>query len=74
MPIRSRKVESSWRPIFETSWPSTMTRPLSGLKSPMMCFISTVLPLPEPPSTTVVVPSIIWRLIPFSTGKPLKPL
>ena len=72
MPIRSRKTASSCRPIVETFWPSTMTWPRSGLKSPMMCFISTVLPLPDPPNTTVVVPSIILRLMPFSTPKPAK--
>ena len=60
MPIRVRKRASSCRSIAEMFSPSTMTSPLSGLKRPMMCFMRTVLPLPEPPSTTVVVPGIIW--------------
>ena len=72
MPIRSRKTASCCRLIVDTFSPSTITWPWSGLKSPMMCFINTVLPLPEAPSTTVVVPSIIFRLIPFRTGNPAK--
>src|SRR5881392_1851386 len=60
--------------MWETSSPSTRTRPLSGLKRPMMCFMRTVLPLPEPPRTTVVVPAAILRLMPFRTWKPANAL
>src|SRR6185369_9051540 len=35
-----------------TAVPSTMTLPESGLSRPMMCFRSTLLPVPEPPMTT----------------------
>ena len=49
------------------SSPSTMTLPRSGLSRPIMCFISTVLPEPEPPRMTQVVPSSMSRLMPVST-------
>src|SRR5258706_11967230 len=55
---------SSYPPM---SSPSTTTRPRSGRWSPMMCRIRTDLPLPLPPSTTIVSPRRMSKVIPPST-------
>ena len=47
-----------------------MTSPESGNISPMMCLISTLLPVPEGPSTTVIVSAGKATFSPFSTGTP----
>ena len=51
----------------EISFPPTVTAPRSGFRSPMTCFMSTVFPEPEPPSTTKVVPFGMERETPFRT-------
>ena len=52
MPKTPRASVSAFPVSAEISTPSTWTVPRSGLKRPMTCFMSTVLPEPEPPSTT----------------------
>src|SRR4029077_14424512 len=44
--------------------------PESGNIRPMMCLISTLLPVPDGPSTTVIVSSGIATFRPFRTGAP----
>src|SRR5512135_3651823 len=54
--------------LFSTC-PSTTTRPLSGNKSPMMCLMSTLLPLPLPPITVMLSPFSTVRFTPRSTSR-----
>ncbi len=49
------------------SVPSTRTRPLSGLRRPIMCFRTTLFPPPLRPMMTVVLPRSTWRFNPFKT-------
>ena len=53
-----------------TDCPCTMISPESGNISPIRCLISTLLPVPDGPSTTVIVLSGNATLRPFSTGTP----
>src|SRR5512139_1259683 len=52
--------------LFRT-WPATLTCPLSGNSSPMMCLIRTLLPLPLPPMTVMLSPLLTVRSTPRST-------
>src|SRR5574341_1555673 len=68
---------TSFRPNSSSlliSWPSTITRPLSGNSSPMMCLISTLLPLPLPPITVMLSPFSTVRFTPRSTARSPKRL
>src|SRR5262245_59127708 len=67
MPIFLRTGTSSSSSYGTMSSPSTTTRPASGRCSPMMCRRSTDLPLPLPPSTTIVSPWRMSNVIPCST-------
>src|SRR5262245_55692387 len=67
MPIFLRTGTSSSSSYGTMSSPSTRTRPRSGRCSPMMCRRSTDLPLPLPPSTTIVSPRRMSKVIPCST-------
>ena len=52
IPKTRRASVSARPPSAEISMPSTWTVPLSGLRSPMTCLRSTVLPDPDAPRTT----------------------
>ena len=52
IPKSCRASVSAFPSRAEISCPPTITEPRSGLKRPMTCFMSTVLPEPEPPRTT----------------------
>ena len=67
IPNRCRASVSSFPSSLEISSPSTRTAPRSGFSRPMTCFMSTVFPEPEPPSTTKVSPSTIESEIPLRT-------
>ncbi len=56
-PILRRSASSSGIVRSLTTCPLTITSPESGNISPMMCLISTLLPVPDGPSTTVIVSS-----------------
>ena len=64
---------SPW-PLVPDSWSATHTRPLSAMKWPVMCFSSTVLPQPEPPTMATISPRSMRRFTPSSTGLPSKAL
>ncbi len=59
----SASSSSPWR-----TTPSTSTSPASGMRSAFMCFKSTLLPEPLPPSTTSVSPAGTSSVSPRSTG------
>ena len=69
-PILRRSASSLGIVRLGTDWPLTMMSPESGNISPIMCLISTLLPVPEGPSTTVIVSSGKATLRPLSTGTP----
>ena len=69
-PILRRSASRSGIVSLGTDWPFTTMSPESGNISPIMCLISTLLPVPEGPSTTVIVSSGKATLSPFSTGTP----
>ena len=55
------------RGAFSTSSPSISMLPASGVTRPRMDLISTDLPVPEPPMTTMPVPGMTSRSTPSST-------
>ncbi len=67
MPIFWRTANSSDRSSWAMIFPSTATCPESGVSKPMMFRRSTVLPVPEPPSTTRLSPSWTCRFTLEST-------
>src|SRR5436190_7883593 len=67
MPIFLRTCTRSSSSYGTMSSPSTRTRPPSGRCSPMMCRSRTDLPLPLPPSTTIVSPGRMSKEIPCRT-------
>ncbi len=69
-PIRWRSASSLGIVSCGTCSPCTTTSPESGNISPIRCLISTLLPVPEGPSTTVIVSSGIASVRPLSTGTP----
>ena len=54
--MRLRSAISWLWSIAGTSWPSTCTVPLSGLKMPMTCLSVTLLPVPDGPISTKFMP------------------
>ena len=69
-PILRRSASSLGIVRLGTDCPCTTMSPESGNISPMMCLISTLLPVPEGPSTTVIVSSGNATFSPFRTGTP----
>ena len=67
MPICARSCRARWRGAVSTSSPSISMTPASGVTRPRMDLISTDLPVPEPPITTMPVPGMISRSTPSST-------
>src|SRR6185437_8965723 len=65
--MRDRSSLRSLRLSRQTSFPSTKIVPWSGLISPMMVLSSTLLPVPEGPSSATVSPSRTSKSTPFST-------
>src|SRR5271157_2282702 len=72
MPNLMRTWLSSRSFNFVISVPSIHISPLSGFRSPMRCFIRTLLPPPLLPMMTVILPRFTSRLIPSNTLWPLK--
>src|SRR5438309_307959 len=69
-PILRRSSSSFGIVRLGTDCPLTRMSPESGNISPIKCLISTLLPVPEGPSTTVIVSSGKATLRPLSTGTP----
>jgi hypothetical protein len=67
IPKRLRISKSSLIRRLGTDWPWTLMSPSSGNISPIRCLISTLLPVPDGPSTTVIIPSGMPRFRPFMT-------
>src|SRR3990167_3805177 len=72
MAMRILSLFSSLDEILAMSFPSIIISPLSGLKTPMICFNRTLLPQPERPIITLVSPSAMFRLKPFKILLELK--
>ncbi len=70
MPKRRRKLGSSRLESVDRSTPSTCTVPASGRIKPIMCLSITLLPVPEPPTTTSDSPAFTSRSIESSTTLP----
>src|SRR6185436_5086749 len=68
MPNLRRNSVISRLPSFSTATPSTSTERASGFRSPMTCFRSTLLPVPEPPMITSDSPAATSRSTPSSTS------
>src|SRR5687767_7608276 len=66
-PMRRRTLRSSFSDAFAMEMPSTSTSPSSGCNSPIACLISTLLPVPDGPSSASVSPSSTARVTPRST-------
>src|SRR5271166_2249168 len=67
-PILRRSASRSGIVRLGTDCPCTTTSPESGNISPIRCLISTLLPVPEGPSTTVIVSSGKAMFNPLRTG------
>src|ERR1044072_8122215 len=73
-PKPSRMAKSSSSFILMMLLPNTRMSPASGYSKAMMCLRSTLLPVPDGPSTVVMAPSTKSTVRPLRTLNPLKAL
>src|SRR5438552_3828351 len=74
MPTLRRSSSSSSSLSLGTLLPATRTSPLSGKSRPTTWRRSTLLPVPDGPITTEILPVGIWQVTPVSTSLPSKAL